>query len=68
MAVLLYIPAFNSGFCCIPGKNIISILPPIPTVGLKKEDLNTLMEKSYNTMNQKYIELSKEVIAKHGDN
>lgn len=50
------------------GKNIISILPPIPTVGLKKEDLNTLMEKSYNTMNQKYIELSKEVIAKHGDN
>lgn len=44
------------------GHIIITTLPPIPTAGLTKYDLDQLMQHTYDTMNQVYQITSKEVI------
>lgn len=50
---------FNSG------TSYITILPPIPTKGLTKEDLPKLMEDAYNIMNNSFVETSQEAINEH---
>lgn len=42
------------------GHNIISILPPIPTQGLTKENVNELIEQTYKVMSDEYAKISKE--------
>lgn len=44
------------------GHIIITTLPPIPTAGLTKIDLNQLMQKTYDSMNHVYQLTSKEVL------
>lgn len=36
------------------GHMSINILPPIPTAGLKKENIDTLMNTTYDIMNRQY--------------
>lgn len=43
------------------GKVIISTLPPIPTVGMSKADINSLMEHTYDVMNHEYQRITNEV-------
>ncbi|XP_012254396.2 1-acyl-sn-glycerol-3-phosphate acyltransferase beta [Athalia rosae] len=47
------------------GKVYITILPPIPTTGLTKDNLTDLMDKSYEVMNKAFQETSQEVYALH---
>ncbi|XP_037038270.1 1-acyl-sn-glycerol-3-phosphate acyltransferase alpha [Bradysia coprophila] len=56
------------------GDIIITTLPPIPTIGLTKSDVEELMERTYNIMLAHYTQTSKEVQEKfkiqqmqHGD-
>lgn len=42
------------------GKNIISILPPIPTEGLTKDNVSDLMERTYKVMSEEYAKITKE--------
>ncbi|XP_031636282.1 1-acyl-sn-glycerol-3-phosphate acyltransferase alpha [Contarinia nasturtii] len=44
------------------GHIIISALPPIPTAGLTKFDLDQLIARTYDTMNEEYQAISREVI------
>lgn len=43
------------------GMAEVQILPPIPTAGLTKDDMNQLIEKTYSIMNDAYQKLSQEV-------
>lgn len=43
------------------GKVIISALPPIPTEGMCKSDLNMLMEHTYDVMNREYQRVTNEI-------
>ncbi|XP_066588380.1 1-acyl-sn-glycerol-3-phosphate acyltransferase beta [Prorops nasuta] len=47
------------------GTSYITILPPIPTEGLTKEDIPSLIEKAYEIMNNKFIETSQEALNAH---
>ncbi|KAF7997012.1 hypothetical protein HCN44_005289 [Aphidius gifuensis] len=49
---------FNSG------KSYITILPAISTEGMTKNDLDTLMKKSYDVMNREFQSLTNEILAK----
>lgn len=42
------------------GKTILSILPPIATEGLTKDNLNELMERTYKVMSEEYAKITKE--------
>lgn len=44
------------------GHMIITALPPIPTVGLTKLDLDLLINRTYDVMNQEYQSTSNELI------
>lgn len=44
------------------GHIIISTLPPIPTAGLTKSDLDQLIERTFEAMNKEYQRTSQEVI------
>lgn len=44
-----------------PGNIIITTLPPIPTEGLTPEDVEELMEKTRNQMNEVFVRTSNEV-------
>ncbi|XP_073824202.1 1-Acylglycerol-3-phosphate O-acyltransferase 2 [Musca autumnalis] len=46
-----------------PGHAIIHILPEIPTAGSKKEDMDTIIEKTHNIMQSEYTKLSQEAKA-----
>ncbi|XP_003704528.2 1-acyl-sn-glycerol-3-phosphate acyltransferase beta-like isoform X2 [Megachile rotundata] len=50
---------FNSG------TSYITILPPISTKGLTKEDLPKLIEDTYKIMNNSFMETSQETINEH---
>ncbi|XP_031850564.1 1-acyl-sn-glycerol-3-phosphate acyltransferase alpha isoform X2 [Nomia melanderi] len=50
---------FNSGISCV------TILPPIPTEGLNKDDLPLLVEKVYECMNSEFIKTSQEILGEH---
>lgn len=50
------------------GESIITILPPISTEGLTKEDLPELMENARTVMTAKYKEVSNEVQTKFKNN
>ncbi|CAH1406313.1 unnamed protein product [Nezara viridula] len=41
------------------GETVISILPPIPMIGLKKEDVNSLIQKTTEIMLKEYEALNK---------
>lgn len=43
------------------GKIIVTALPPIPTVGLTKNDLDGLMQDTYDVMNKEYQLVSNEI-------
>lgn len=43
------------------GKVIISTLPPIPTTGMTKADLDTLMQHTYDVINHEYHRITNEV-------
>lgn len=43
------------------GRVIISTLPPIPTHGLSKTDMDALMQRTYEVMNGEYQRISNEV-------
>ncbi|KAI5727406.1 hypothetical protein M8J77_001900 [Diaphorina citri] len=42
------------------GRNIISILPPIPTESLTKDNVNDLMDRTYKAMSEEYEKITKE--------
>lgn len=46
-----------------PGHAIIHILPEIPTAGSKKEDMDSIIEKTRNVMQSEYTKLSHEAKA-----
>lgn len=48
---------FNSG------KSYITILPAISTEGMTKNDLDTLMKKSYDVMNREFQSSTNEILA-----
>lgn len=48
----------------ILGNSFITILPSIETKGMTKNDLESLVEKTYSTMNQAFTESTQEVITK----
>lgn len=50
---------FNSG------KSYLTILPPISTKGMTKEDLPKLIADAYKVMNDCYLETSQETISEH---
>lgn len=52
-------------FFFIPGTSYITILPPIPTKGLTKDDIQELMDKSYDAMNTVFVQTSQETLTKH---
>lgn len=53
----------NSKKCIFDGGNVnIKILPAIPTKGLKKENIETLMSTTYNLMNQQYKEVTEKML------
>lgn len=43
------------------GRIIVSTLPPIPTVGLTKNNLDELMQHTYDVMDKEYHSITKEV-------
>lgn len=43
------------------GRVIISTLPPIPTIGMTKSDINTLMERTYDAMSGEYHRITNEI-------
>lgn len=47
-----------------PGYSIINILPPIPTAGLTKHDLEMLMEKTYSVMSEAYVRTTEVALAR----
>ncbi|XP_034950998.1 1-acyl-sn-glycerol-3-phosphate acyltransferase alpha isoform X2 [Chelonus insularis] len=47
------------------GTNYITILPPIPTSGLKKEDIPALIDKAYEVMNEEFQKSTQEAIKKY---
>ncbi|XP_071564523.1 1-acyl-sn-glycerol-3-phosphate acyltransferase alpha-like isoform X1 [Temnothorax nylanderi] len=47
---------FNSG------SSYITVLPPIPTAGLTKDDLPKLMEQAYEVMNKTFVESTTECL------
>ncbi|XP_020294374.1 1-acyl-sn-glycerol-3-phosphate acyltransferase alpha isoform X1 [Pseudomyrmex gracilis] len=50
------IKRFNSG------TSYITVLPPIPTAGLTKDDLPKLMEQTYEIMNKTFVESTSECL------
>lgn len=46
----------------ILGTSYITVLPPIPTAGLTKDDLPKLMEQVYEIMNKTFVESSTECL------
>ncbi|KAL0276509.1 UNVERIFIED_CONTAM: hypothetical protein PYX00_004068 [Menopon gallinae] len=44
------------------GESIIEILPPIPTDGYSKDNVDQLIDKTYHIMSNRYKQLNKEVI------
>lgn len=48
---------FNSGY------SIINILPPIPTAGMTKNDLETLMERTQSVMSEAYMKTTEQALA-----
>lgn len=46
-----------------PGYSIINILPPVPTAGLTKYDLEMLMEKTRCVMSEAYVKTSDQALA-----
>ncbi|KAJ9592758.1 hypothetical protein L9F63_015574 [Diploptera punctata] len=49
--------SFNSG------NSIINILPPIPTAGLTRNDLDMLMQKTHSIMSEAYAKTTEEALA-----
>ncbi len=49
------------------GTMYINILPKIPTIGLKKEDVDSLITNTYEEMNTQYQKINKEIIEKVKD-
>ncbi|XP_043674284.1 1-acyl-sn-glycerol-3-phosphate acyltransferase beta isoform X1 [Vespula pensylvanica] len=47
------------------GTSYITILPPIPTKGLTKDNIQELMDKSYEAMNTVFVQTSQETLTKH---
>jgi hypothetical protein len=45
------------------GYSIISILPPIPTAGMTKNDLEMLMEKTRSVMSEAYMKTTDQALA-----
>lgn len=52
-------------FFYVPGTSYITILPPIPTKGLTKDNIQELMDKSYEAMNTVFVQTSQETLTKH---
>lgn len=52
----------------ITGRFIVSILPPISTEGLTKNDITALVDDCYAKMQEKYTEVSSEVMLTEGNN
>ncbi|KAK0171905.1 hypothetical protein PV328_005295 [Microctonus aethiopoides] len=50
------------------GTSFITILPPIPTIGMTKDDLPNLLDKTYQLMNEEFQRTSQEVLSKYGNN
>lgn len=50
---------------CTSGNSYITILPPIPTAGMTKDDLPKLMEQTYKVMNKTFVESTRECFADH---
>lgn len=48
---------FNSGY------SIVNILPPIPTAGMTKNDLETLMERTRYVMSEAYMKTTEQTLA-----
>lgn len=44
------------------GSSYITVLPPIPTAGLTKNDLPKLMEQAYEVMNKTFVESTTECL------
>lgn len=49
----------------VKGHAVITILPPIPTEGMTKEDLTSLIEKSRSAMQETYTKSSAEMKTKY---
>lgn len=64
----LYLVNINCFLVQFPGKSFITILPPIPTVGLTKENLADLIDESYEKMNKAFQESSQEAYTLYMDN
>ncbi|XP_014482674.1 PREDICTED: 1-acyl-sn-glycerol-3-phosphate acyltransferase alpha-like [Dinoponera quadriceps] len=47
------------------GNSYITILPPIPTAGMTKDDLPKLMEQAHEVMNKTFVESTRECFADH---
>lgn len=45
-----------------PGTSYITVLPPIPTAGMTKDDLPELMERTYEIMNKTFVESTTECL------
>jgi len=45
------------------GYSIINILPPIPTAGMTKSDLETLMERTRSVMSEAYMKATEQALA-----
>lgn len=53
---------FKKRWCYISGSSYITVLPPIPTAGLTKDDLPKLMEQTYEVMNKTFVESTTECL------
>lgn len=49
----------------VSGHIVITILPPIPTEGMTKNDLTSLVEKSRTVMQDVYTKTSEEMKTKY---
>ncbi|KAI4492116.1 hypothetical protein M0802_010013 [Mischocyttarus mexicanus] len=47
------------------GTSYITILPPIPTKNLTKDNIQELMDKSYEAMNTEFVQSSQETLTNH---
>lgn len=48
-----------------PGSNIITILPPIPTKGLTRDNLEELIAETRSAMSDVHVKVSEETVAAH---
>lgn len=47
------------------GSSYITILPPISTEGMTKDNIQTLIDETYETMNKAFVQTSQEALTKH---